>query len=80
MKNMLSEPDRNPLRPNVPMTLAATSLGFAVVQLDGSILNVALSQIGISLGTDINDLQWTVDAYFVAFAVLLLSAGSLSDR
>ena len=80
MKNMLSEPDRNPLRPNVPMTLAATSLGFAVVQLDGSILNAALSQIGISLGTDINDLQWTVDAYFVAFAVLLLSAGSLSDR
>jgi hypothetical protein len=51
MKNMLSEPDRNPLRPNVPMTLAATSLGFAVVQLDGSILNAALSQIGISLGT-----------------------------
>jgi DHA2 family methylenomycin A resistance protein-like MFS transporter len=57
-----------------------TSLGFAVVQLDGSILNVALSEIGISLNSGISDLQWTVDAYFVAFAVLLLSAGSLSDR
>src|SRR5580692_3143256 len=62
------------------MTVAVTSLGFALVQLDGSILNIALSQIGISLRTGINDLQWTVDAYFVAFAVLLLSAGSLSDR
>ncbi len=61
-------------------TVAVTSLGFALVQLDGSILNIALSQIGISLGTGINDLQWTVDAYFVAFAVLLLSAGTLSDR
>lgn len=62
------------------MAVAMTSLGFAVVQIDGSILNVALSQIGISLRTGINDLQWTVDAYFVAFAVLLLSAGALSDR
>jgi hypothetical protein len=31
------------------MTVAVTSLGFALVQLDGSILNIALSQIGISL-------------------------------
>jgi DHA2 family methylenomycin A resistance protein-like MFS transporter len=69
------------LRRSFPvMTVAVTSLGFALVQLDGSILNIALSEIGNSLGAGINDLQWTVDAYFVAFAVLLLSAGSLSDR
>src|SRR5580700_528681 len=67
-------------RTRLAITVACTSLGFFVVQLDGSILNIALSQIGISLRTGINDLQWTVDAYFVAFAVLLLSAGSLSDR
>ena len=69
------------LRRSFPIiTVAVTSLGFALVQLDGSILNIALSQIGISLETGINELQWTVDAYFVTFAVLLLSAGSLSDR
>ena len=69
------------LRRSFPVrTVAVTSLGFALVQLDGSILNIALSEIGNSLGAGINDLQWTVDAYFVAFAVLLLSAGSLSDR
>src|ERR1700730_17571470 len=70
----------DPARRNLPMTVAVTSLRFAVVQLDGSILNIALSQIGISLHTGIADLQWTVDAYFLTFAVLLLSAGSLSDR
>src|SRR5215472_13612380 len=67
-------------RTRLAITVACTSLGFFVVQLDGSILNLALSQIGISFGTSVANLQWTVDAYFVAFAVLLLSAGSLSDR
>src|SRR5258708_7558714 len=66
--------------PTLPITILATSLGFVVVQLDGAILNVALVQIGISLGTSVNGLQWTVDAYFRAFAILLLSAGVLSDR
>jgi MFS transporter, DHA2 family, methylenomycin A resistance protein len=56
-------------------TVAVTSLGFLLVQLDGSIVNVALSQIGAALRTGISDLQWTVDVYFIAFAVLLLSAG-----
>jgi DHA2 family methylenomycin A resistance protein-like MFS transporter len=68
------------VRTRLAITVACTSLGFFVVQLDGSILNIALSQIGISLRTGIGDLQWTVDAYFLTFAVLLLSAGSLSDR
>jgi DHA2 family methylenomycin A resistance protein-like MFS transporter len=68
------------LHPALRITILATSLGFVVVQLDGSILNVALAQIGISLGTGVDGLQWTVDAYSLAFAALLLSAGVLSDR
>ncbi len=68
------------VHPALPITILATSLGFVVVQLDGSILNVALPQIGISLGTSVDGLQWTVDAYFRVFAVLLLSAGVLSDQ
>ena len=59
---------------------AATSLGFAVVQLDGSILNVALPRIGTALHTGLEGLQWTVDAYLMVFAALLLSAGALGDR
>jgi DHA2 family methylenomycin A resistance protein-like MFS transporter len=59
---------------------AATSLGFAVVQLDGSILNIALPPIGAALGANVDRLQWAVDAYLLVFAALLLSAGALADR
>jgi DHA2 family methylenomycin A resistance protein-like MFS transporter len=72
--------DALPVAAKLPVTIACTSLGFFVVQLDGSILNVALPQIGVFLGIGVDGLQWTVDAYFVAFAVLLLSAGVVSDR
>jgi DHA2 family methylenomycin A resistance protein-like MFS transporter len=64
----------------IAVITAATSLGFGVVQLDGSILNVALPSIGAALGTSLDRLQWTVDAYFLVFAALLLSAGVLGDR
>ena len=80
MSIVLSRIDTSPARTGLAITVACTSLGFFVVQLDGSILNIALSQIGISFGTTVANLEWTVDAYFVVFAVLLLSAGSLSDR
>lgn len=57
-----------------------TSLGFVLVQLDVSIVNVALARIGADLGSGIAGLAWVVDAYTVAFASLMLSAGALADR
>jgi MFS transporter, DHA2 family, methylenomycin A resistance protein len=74
------EPIAKPSRGRIAVITAATSLGFAVVQLDGSILNVALPRIGAALGTSTDGLQWTVDAYLLVFAALLLSAGALADR
>jgi DHA2 family methylenomycin A resistance protein-like MFS transporter len=70
------------LRPSRPLGLviATTSLGFLVVQLDVSIVNVALVRIGHTLGGGMASLQWVVDAYTLAFAAFLLSAGSLGDR
>jgi MFS transporter, DHA2 family, methylenomycin A resistance protein len=62
------------------LTLAATSLGFAVVQLDVSVVNVAIKPIGAALGGGVSALQWVVNAYTVAFAALILSAGALGDR
>jgi DHA2 family methylenomycin A resistance protein-like MFS transporter len=62
------------------LILAATSLGFAVVQLDVSVVNVAIRPIGASLGGGVSSLQWVVNAYTVAFAALILSAGALGDR
>ncbi|MFV0675768.1 MULTISPECIES: MFS transporter [unclassified Variovorax] len=61
-------------------TLAATSFGFVVVQLDVTIVNVAMPQIGKDLGAGVTGLQWIVDAYTLAFAALLLTAGSFADR
>jgi len=60
--------------------IAATSLGFVVVQLDVTVVNVALPKIGSDLHASVSVLQWIVDAYALTFAVLLLSAGSLGDR
>ena len=62
------------------LTVFATSLAFVLVQLDVSIINVALATIGARLHTGVTGLQWVVDGYAVAFASLLLSAGGLSDR
>ncbi|RZM27343.1 MAG: DHA2 family efflux MFS transporter permease subunit [Pedobacter sp.] len=56
-----------------------TSLAFVIAQLDVSIVNIALPQIDRTYKADISMLQWVVDAYTLAFAVLMLSAGSLSD-
>jgi MFS transporter, DHA2 family, methylenomycin A resistance protein len=61
-------------------TLLAASLGFAVVQLDVSVVNVAIKPIGADFGGSIAGLQWVVNAYTVTFAALILSAGALGDR
>src|ERR1700744_3105077 len=54
--------------------LVATSFGFVVVQLDVTIVNVALPQIGAALRAGVAGLQWVVDAYTLSFAALLISA------
>lgn len=60
-------------------TLVACSFAFVIVQLDITIVNVALPRIGTELDASVTDLQWVVDAYTIAFAVFLLSAGALGD-
>ncbi len=59
--------------------IAAASFGFMVVQLDVTIVNVALPAMARDLGGGTAGLQWVVDAYTLSFAVLLLSAGVLGD-
>jgi DHA2 family methylenomycin A resistance protein-like MFS transporter len=65
--------------PSFLFVVGTTSLAFVVSQLDVSIVNIALPQIGQSFSADISELQWIVDAYTIAFAVLMLSAGGMSD-
>ena len=62
------------------LTLFAMSLGYGVVQLDVTIVNTALDRIGSSLGGGVSELQWVVNAYTIAFAAFILTAGALGDR
>jgi MFS transporter, DHA2 family, methylenomycin A resistance protein len=74
-------PDQsNRFRLATPLTLAAMSLGYGVVQLDVTIVNTALNSIGTSLGGGVSELQWVVSAYTIAFAAFILTAGALGDR
>ncbi|MBS0411303.1 MAG: MFS transporter [Proteobacteria bacterium] len=72
--------DAAPPAARMGWTVAALSFGFVVVQLDVTIVNVALPALGADLGAATAGLQWTVDAYALAFAALLPSAGVLGDR
>ena len=60
--------------------LIAALLGFFVVMLDTTVVNVALARIGTDLGAPVASLQWVVDAYALTFAALQLSAGAACDR
>jgi len=62
------------------LIVTTASMGFVVSQLDVTIVNVALASIGRDLHASVAGLQWTVDAYALAFAALMLSAGVLGDR
>jgi EmrB/QacA subfamily drug resistance transporter len=60
--------------------LAATVLGSSMVMLDSTVVNVALPTIGRHLHASLADLQWTVTAYTLTLAALILLGGSLGDR
>ena len=50
------------------------------INLDTTIVNVALPTLATDLDAGTRELQWIVDGYNLAFAALVLAAGSLSDR
>ena len=64
----------------LPLIVVAASFGFLVTQLDVTIVNVALDAIGKAFDAPMAELQWVVDAYVLALAAMLLSAGALGDR
>ena len=60
--------------------LATTVLGSGIVMIDGTVVNVALASIGHELDAGFSDLQWTVNAYTLALASLILLGGALGDH
>ncbi|MGY1770973.1 MFS transporter [Blastococcus sp. SYSU D00813] len=66
--------------PQARWVLLATVLGSSLAMLDATVVNVALERIGSDLGAGFSGLQWTVNAYTLTLAALILLGGSLSDR
>ena len=62
------------------LVLATVCLAAFAINLDTTIVNVALPDLGRQLHATTRDLQWIVDGYNLAFAALVLTAGSLGDR
>ena len=67
------------MRAKLPILLTVCAAVLAI-NLDTTIVNVALPSISTDLEADTRSLQWVVDGYNLAFAALVLAAGSLSDR
>ena len=61
-------------------TLAIVSIALFMASLDNLVVGVALPSIRIDLGGSIESLEWTVNAYTLAFAVLLITGAALGDR
>ncbi|GHE60877.1 MFS transporter [Streptomyces longispororuber] len=62
------------------LALLASLLGFTVITVDVSAVNIALPDVRASLHGGMTGLQWVVDAYTLTFAALMISAGALADR
>src|SRR5581483_7081989 len=60
--------------------LLTVCLAAFAINLDTTIVNVALPDLARSLRASTRDLQWIVDGYNLAFAALVLTAGSIGDR
>lgn len=67
-------------QPRKALVLTAVCLGQFMIQLDLTIVNVALPSIGQDLGASVSGLQWVIDGYSLALASLLLLGGRIGDR
>ena len=73
----LSRPHAGPHR---GWTLVLVSLGLFMTALDTLVVTTALPVLRVSLHTNLSDLEWTVNAYNLAFACSLLTGAALGDR
>src|SRR3954447_5475125 len=62
------------------ITLAIASVAIFMVTLDNLVVTTALPSIRADMGASLEELEWTVNAYTLAFAVFLLTGAALGDR
>ncbi|WP_217242821.1 MFS transporter [Streptomyces sp. AC555_RSS877] len=73
-------PDVRLASPQGKWILFTTVLGSSMALLDSTVVNVALPRIGRDLDADLAALQWTINAYMLTLAGLILLGGALGDR
>ena len=67
-------------RPTNPqLALIAIAAVFAILNMDITTVNVALVTLGKDLHADLEDLQWGLNSYMLAFAALIVAAGRVAD-
>ncbi len=72
--------NREPVPPEAWRRLAACTAAAALLQLDGTLITVALPSVAHSLGVSSSSTAIVLSAYFLAYALTLLPAGTLVDR
>ena len=60
--------------------MVLTSIASLMVALDVTVVSTALSSIRLHLHASVDQLEWTVNAYGLSFAVLLMTGAALGDR
>jgi EmrB/QacA subfamily drug resistance transporter len=70
----------SPTHRSTRWVLALTGIGSLMTALDTLVVSTSLSTIRLDLGAGVEELEWTVNAYNLSFAVLLMTAAALGDR
>src|SRR5271165_5911965 len=71
---------REPVGRDAWLRLAACTAAAALLQIDGTLITVALPSVALGLGVSSASTSAVLSAYFVAYALVLLPGGSLVDR
>src|SRR3954454_6691780 len=79
-RSTLTAPPSNRLTTDQWWTLALASVGSFLVILDLFAVSTALPTLRVALHASISTLDWTINAYALTFAVLLMTAAALGDR
>jgi len=81
MRNRARSPSSGPGVPrDAWLRLAACAAAAALLQMDGTIVTVALPSVGRELDVGSHTLAWVLTAYFLAYGLMLFPGGSLVDR
>src|SRR2546423_11376621 len=77
---MNSRPTQTTRKARTRWVVALTAIGSLMAALDTLVVSTALSSIRLDLGASVEQLEWTVNAYNLSFAVLLITGAALGDR